>query len=75
MKIKRSLALHGHATSVALEPVFWEVIDEAVAREACSLAGFIAGLDDQRIAEGLHSGLASYLRVWCVRELRGRLSP
>ena len=73
MKQKRSLSLHGHQTSVALEPVFWDVIDEVVAREGGSMAGLIQRIDDARTDGELESGLASYLRVWCVRELRARL--
>ena len=28
MLAKRSLTLHGHRTSLALEPEFWEVLEE-----------------------------------------------
>ncbi|HEY5071254.1 MAG TPA: ribbon-helix-helix domain-containing protein [Caulobacteraceae bacterium] len=42
---KRSLTLAGHATSLALEPEFWRVL-EAMAESRCvSLAALIAGLD------------------------------
>ena len=74
MKTKRSLSLHGHRTSVSLEPEFWAVVDEVAAREGRSLAGLVQAIDDQRLDDGLPMGLASYLRVWCVRELRARLS-
>ena len=73
MKHKRSLSLHGHRTSVSLEPAFWAVIDEAAAREGQSIAGLIQRIDDQRTANGVEAGLASHLRVWCVEELRARL--
>ena len=74
MKQKRSLSLHGHKTSVALEPEFWAVIDEVAAKDGGSMAGLIQRIDDQRIGDGFDLGLASYLRVWCVRELRARLA-
>lgn len=73
VKRKRSLSLHGHATSVALEPAFWMIIDEVAAREGVSVARLVQHIDDQRLGEGLRSGLASHLRVWCVGELRSRL--
>ena len=74
MKTKRSLSLHGHRTSVSLEPVFWAVLDEVCAREDRSLAGLVQQIDDDRTAGEIESGLASHLRVWCVRELRRRLA-
>jgi len=67
---KRSLSLHGHRTSIALEPEFWAIIDRAAAASPQSLAAFIAALDDQRIAEHSRSGLASYLRVWALRHIQ-----
>ena len=73
MKAKRSLTLHGHRTSVALEPVFWEVLDDVAARDSRSLAGLVQEIDDGRTSGPVTSGLASHLRVWCVRELRRRL--
>jgi len=69
MKKKRSLSLHGHRTSIALEPEFWNVIEsEAIKREQ-SLAGLLAQLDDQRVLDGNNSGLASYLRVWALKQV------
>ena len=75
MKQKRSLSLHGHRTSVALEPEFWAVVDEVATARSRSLAGLIADIDDQRLDDGLEIGLASYIRVWCIRELTRRLDP
>ena len=45
---KRSLQLAGHATSVALEPEFWAVLEQMAAERALSLAGLIAALDTER---------------------------
>lgn len=45
---KRSVNLAGHATSLALEPEFWAVLDAAAAREAISLAALIGRIDDGR---------------------------
>lgn len=45
---KRSVNLAGHATSLALEPEFWAVLDKAAADEAVSLAGLIQRIDLER---------------------------
>jgi predicted DNA-binding ribbon-helix-helix protein len=45
---KRSLQLAGHATSLALEPEFWAVL-EAMARErGLSLASLVLTIDGER---------------------------
>ena len=70
MMIKRSLSIHGHRTSLALEAEFWDIIDKAVTESGKSFAGFIRELDDLRIETGLNQNLASYLRVWVLKNLQ-----
>lgn len=45
---KRSVNLAGHATSLALEPEFWAVLDAAAAADGLSLSGLIARIDEGR---------------------------
>ena len=45
---KRSILLAGHATSLALEPEFWAVLDEMARTEGASLAALIVRLDQAR---------------------------
>ncbi|MDP3854318.1 ribbon-helix-helix domain-containing protein [Phenylobacterium sp.] len=45
---KRSILLSGHATSLALEPEFWSVLDEVARHEAISMAALIARIDEGR---------------------------
>jgi len=45
---KRSVVLAGHATSVALEPEFWAVLDRVAARRGLSKAGLMAEIDAGR---------------------------
>jgi predicted DNA-binding ribbon-helix-helix protein len=45
---KRSLVLAGHATSVALEPEFWAVLDARAATQGVSFAEFIGRIDAGR---------------------------
>jgi predicted DNA-binding ribbon-helix-helix protein len=45
---KRSINLSGHATSVALEPEFWTVLDAMALARGLSLAGLIGEIDQAR---------------------------
>jgi predicted DNA-binding ribbon-helix-helix protein len=45
---KRSVLLAGHATSLALEPEFWAVLEEMARAEGASLAGLVLRLDRAR---------------------------
>ena len=45
---KRSLSLSGHATSIALEPEFWAVLEAMAAAEGLSLAALVRRIDDER---------------------------
>jgi predicted DNA-binding ribbon-helix-helix protein len=64
---KRSLSIHGHQTSLSLEPEFWAVIDRAAQAHTHSFAAFITHLDDQRLTEESVYGLAAYLRLFALR--------
>jgi predicted DNA-binding ribbon-helix-helix protein len=66
---KRSFSLAGHRTSVALEPEFWSVIEEAARARRMSLAALVAELDAAR-APGA-APLASTLRLFALRSARG----
>ena len=45
---KRSVVLAGHATSVALEPEFWVVLDRMADAQGLSHAGFLTWVDQTR---------------------------
>jgi predicted DNA-binding ribbon-helix-helix protein len=45
---KRSLTLAGHATSLALEPEFWVVLQAMAESRGQSLAAFVAEIDAGR---------------------------
>jgi predicted DNA-binding ribbon-helix-helix protein len=60
---KRSLSLAGHRTSVALEPEFWAVLEQAAAPG--SLAALVAVQDAARAETG--EPLASQLRLFALR--------
>jgi len=45
---KRSVNLSGHATSIALEPEFWAVLDTMASEAGLSLAQLIVSIDAAR---------------------------
>jgi predicted DNA-binding ribbon-helix-helix protein len=45
---KRSLQLAGHATSLALEPEFWAVLEAMAQTRGVSLTGLVLSLDEGR---------------------------
>lgn len=64
---KRSILLAGHATSMALEPEFWAVLEEMAQAQGASLATLIAQLDQGRGERPL----ASACRVAALAYARG----
>ncbi|ADZ69796.1 ribbon-helix-helix domain-containing protein [Polymorphum gilvum] len=65
--VKRSLTLKGHRTSLALEPEFWQVLDETARSRKASLASVVDAIDGERPPE---QALSSAVRVWVIRTLR-----
>jgi len=62
--IKRSIMIAGHATSVSLEPVFWEALRDAAEAEGLPLNALVARIDAARVLEADPANLASAIRVW-----------
>jgi predicted DNA-binding ribbon-helix-helix protein len=62
--VKRSIMIAGHATSISLEPVFWEALREAAAVEGIPLSALVARIDAERIEAATPANLASAIRVW-----------
>ncbi|WP_273145612.1 ribbon-helix-helix domain-containing protein [Oceanicaulis alexandrii] len=60
---KRSVTLKGHATSLALEPEFWSVIDKELSVVGGSLAGLVTSIDERREPD---QPLSSACRVWAL---------
>ncbi|WP_395614577.1 ribbon-helix-helix domain-containing protein [Allosphingosinicella sp.] len=68
--VKRSIMIAGHATSVSLEPVFWEALREAAAGEGLPLSALVARLDAERLTGPAPANLASAIRVWLFERER-----
>lgn len=69
--VKRSLAIHGHKTSISLEPLFWDMLKAAAAREGIALAQLVARIDGERITADPAPGLAGAVRIWLVANALG----
>jgi predicted DNA-binding ribbon-helix-helix protein len=66
----RSIRLHGVATSLRLEKMFWDVLADIGARDAMTVPQLIVKLYDELHATGADLGnFASFLRVCCTRYL------
>ena len=68
--VKRSIMIAGHATSVSLEPIFWQALREAAEDEGLPLNALVAQIDAERVLEADPPNLASALRVWLFERRR-----
>ncbi|CUS46807.1 MAG: ribbon-helix-helix domain-containing protein [Pseudomonadota bacterium] len=66
--VKRSVTIAGHATSISLEPLFWEALDVAAEARALPLNALIAEIDALRITADDPPNLASALRTWLLAQ-------
>jgi predicted DNA-binding ribbon-helix-helix protein len=64
---KHSLTLHGHRTSVSLEPEFWDAFRAIADDKGTPLNALAAEIDAARRGE---EGLASAIRVYCLNHFR-----
>jgi predicted DNA-binding ribbon-helix-helix protein len=62
----------GHATSVSLEPVFWEALKRAAEEERLPISALVARIDAERIAGAKPVNLASAIRVRLMQRLLAR---
>jgi predicted DNA-binding ribbon-helix-helix protein len=69
--VKRSMMIAGHATSISLEPVFWEALREAAEEERLPLNALVARIDAARVEAADPANLASAIRVWLFERARG----
>lgn len=69
--VKRSVRIAGHATSVSLEPAFWQALQEIARRRRVSLGTLLAAIDAER-----RGNLSSAIRLFVLDECRrGVLAP
>lgn len=64
----RSIRLHGAVTSIKLENLFWQALDEIAARDGLTTTRLISKLYDELVAyRGEVDNFTSFLRVCCLR--------
>jgi predicted DNA-binding ribbon-helix-helix protein len=67
---KRSLTIAGHATSISLEPEFWDELKRVADLEGRSIAELVATVDAAR-----GGNLSSAVRVYLLRRLQALTAP
>ncbi|AKH43160.1 putative DNA-binding ribbon-helix-helix protein [Altererythrobacter atlanticus] len=72
--VKHSVEIAGHKTSISLEPLFWEMLEEAARAEGVPINSIVARIDAERIAAETPPGLAGAIRLWLVARRAG-LAP
>ena len=65
MLAKHSVRIAGHATSVSLEPAFWEALCEIAARRRLSINALLAKIDVER-----SGNLSSAIRLFVLESCR-----
>jgi predicted DNA-binding ribbon-helix-helix protein len=68
--VKRSIMIAGHATSISLEPVFWDSLRAAAQEEDLPLNALVARIDAERVTAPSPANLASAIRVWLFERER-----
>jgi predicted DNA-binding ribbon-helix-helix protein len=68
--VKRSVMIAGHATSISLEPIFWNALRDAAADEGVPLSALVARIDADRVQADRPANLASAIRVWLFSRAR-----
>lgn len=63
---KRSVVIAGHATSISLEPAFWDALKELAGARGISLNRLIEEIDDTR-----DGNLSSAVRVYVLEAFSG----
>jgi predicted DNA-binding ribbon-helix-helix protein len=64
--VKRSISIHGHRTSISLEPEFWDCFQVLARAEGLSVAKLVQRIDEAR--DG--GNLSSAIRVHILKELQ-----
>ena len=65
MIIKRSITIKGHSTSISLETVFWDALNEIAKKRDISIASLVAEIDTNRSSE-IKTGLSSAIRIFIL---------
>ena len=64
---KRSISIAGHATSITLEPEFWQALEQITVREKITLPQLVKQIDSTREPK---TNLSSAIRVYILSHLK-----
>ena len=66
----RSIRIQGHVTSIRLETMFWQILEESAQAQEMTLAQFLSQLYDEVLkSHGEVYNFASLLRCGCINYL------
>ena len=70
---KRSVTIAGHETSIRLETLFWQALEQAARDEGLPVNALIAQIDVERLdAPGRAPNLTSAIRQWLFERASNR---
>lgn len=75
--VARSIRLSGVATSLRLEQLYWQILEEIAARDALTVPQLLGRLFDELAEAGgleRNANFTSFLRVSCMRYLQLQLA-
>jgi len=61
---KRSVLIAGHATSISLEPMFWQALESAARQRELTINALVAEIDAARLDAPSPPNLTSAIRQW-----------
>ncbi len=70
--VKRSMTIAGHTTSISLEPVFWQALEDAAREAGLPLSALVARIDAARLDAPAPPNLASAIRCWLLAGNRAK---
>ena len=65
---KRSVLIAGHATSISLEPIFWNALEAAARERGMPLNALVAQIDADRLNSRPPPNLTSAIRQWLFEQ-------
>jgi predicted DNA-binding ribbon-helix-helix protein len=68
---KRSVLIAGHATSISLEPIFWNALEATARQRGCALNELVAEIDAARLGAIEPPNLTSAIRQWLFERRTG----
>ena len=62
--VKRSVTIAGHETSISLEPLFWQALEDSARELGVPVNALVARIDALRIEAERPPNLTSAIRLW-----------